>query len=444
MDTSEPRGADEEVRELRLRVAELERAAAEERRQKEQIQDECSLLRRALESIRDGISVLDRDLRIVYVNPSMEIWTQEALRGKVCYEVYHQRTEPCDDCPTLRTFVSGEPDRAIVAVQRPDGTPGWLELFTFPTADPGSEEITGVIEYVRDITERRRAEMQLGEAHQALERRVAERTAELAEANRRLQAEIAQHQHTERALREAKDAAEVANRAKSQFLANMSHELRTPLNAILGYTHLVVDGIDGPIEPAQRSSLERVDRSAQHLLHLVDEILDLSRIEADKMRLLPKPFDLRDCVEEELKERLTGATRQGLTLEWSISDAVPRTVVGDPVRLQQILGNLVANAIKFTSVGGVTVRVEQSPVEAPDVGVRFAVTDSGIGIAADKQAAIFEAFTQVDPSPTRTYPGVGLGLAICARLVHLMGGQITVESAPGRGSTFSFTARFQT
>jgi two-component system sensor histidine kinase/response regulator len=306
--------------------------------------------------------------------------------------------------PSIVALVTGKAASCMMGVQSAGQPTRWISVNTRPLFHAGANRPYAALSSVIDVTDRVRAQ---------------------------------------EAERHAREAAEATSHAKSDFLANMSHEIRTPMNGVLGMLELA---LGTKLDPTQREYLHVAQQSAESLLDVINEILDFSKVEAGRLELRPEPFSLADCLGSAIEPLGPRAAQKGIELAMRVAPAMPPILVGDAVRLRQVITNLVGNAVKFTERGEIVVTADVESMNADDqeLVVQFAVRDTGIGIPADKQALIFEAFTQADSSATRAYMGTGLGLAISTRLVGLMGGRLWVESTEGQGSTFHFTARFAT
>jgi two-component system sensor histidine kinase/response regulator len=395
------------LEETQAQAETLERQARELETQKDAIQATETWFRSIIESAPDGMLVLDPKGTIILANPEVD-----QMFGYASGELLGQQIEVLvpqsvrGHHPGLRaSFVRGSKARLMGAGDsrlfglRKDGTEFPIEVGLARLPDVGGRgECVGAS--VRDVTDRRRAEDE---------------------------------------VRRAREMAEDATRAKSEFLANMSHEIRTPMNAIIGMTHLALQtGLD----KKQRNYMEKVHRAAENLLGIINDILDFSKIEAGKLSMERVDFRLEDVLDHVASLVGIKAEDRGLELLFNCSADVPTALVGDPLRLGQILLNLCSNAVKFTEQGNVILGVESVQQQDGTVELHFWVKDSGIGMTPEQCDRLFQSFSQADTSTTRKYGGTGLGLAISRTLVELMGGRIWAESTPGTGSTFHFHARF--
>jgi len=381
-----------------------------------------------IDSVADPIIVTDQSGATVLMNaPSEELFTVALDSPSTA-----QRTVQSNDAH-FSSFISGlllgesgpgEIRRGEIGLMNPlTGEPIPVEAIAGKVLTE-TGELTAVVTILhdrREALERTRLYEQLRAASDELQMRVQSATAELATQN-----ELLRRQAIE---------LEQASRLKSQFLANMSHEFRTPLNAILGYTHMLLQGVAGDLPANIRRQLTRIDSNGRHLLTIINEILDITRIEAGKMPMQISEFNLNELVPEVMTELDPVISRSKLTVTSKLSDESP-LMISDRQKVKQVIVNLLSNALKFTHQGGIEIGVDF------DTSVNLAtiaVTDTGIGIAPEHHDKIFEDFRQVDDSPSRQYGGTGLGLAICRRLANALGGRITLQSRLGEGSTFTLT-----
>jgi two-component system, sensor histidine kinase and response regulator len=374
----------------------------------------------------DLLCVVGFDGYFKRVNPAWQKilgYTEEEMLSRPYIEFIYPEDVPSSEAEARKLMEGRELIYFENRYFHKDGTIRWLVWTAAPFPDHQVIYAAG-----RDITERKAAEETL--AHYARDLQLTHRD---------LEDQAARLAQMVRELEFSKRRAEEAAETKSTFLANMSHEIRTPLNAILGMTTLA---LQTRLSAEQKDYLETVKFSAGSLLALINDILDFSKIEAQRLDLEHMPFELRETVGDAAKVLALRAGEKAVELAFDIAADVPDTLLGDPGRLRQVLLNLMGNAIKFTEVGEVVLRVHATAVERGRASLHFSVADTGIGIAPEHVEHIFEAFTQADSSTTRRYGGTGLGLAIVKRLVELMGGRIWVESTVGRGSTFHFTATF--
>jgi len=389
-----------------------------ERKQAELLLRKLSL---AVEQSPSSIAIADIDAKLEYVNDAfvrITGYSREELLGSNP-RILHSGKTPRESYEALwQNLTQGRPWQGEFHNRRKDGS----EYVEYATIAPLRQADGAVSHYVavkEDITEKKRLGLELDAHRHHLEQLVFDRTAQLAQ---------------------ARDAAEAANRAKSIFLATMSHELRTPMNGIMGMTDLA---LRRATDPQQIDWLNKSKGSARHLLAIINDVLDLSRMEAEQLTLDEKDLSLAQVIEGALRTQDEAARAKGLILSATIDPSLPDLLRGDALRLGQILTNFISNAVKFSERGQITVHASVAEEDNHSVLLRIEVRDQGIGINPEDQARLFQAFTQADGSSTRKHGGTGLGLIIAKRLAMLMGGEVGADSTPGVGSTFWFTALMQ-
>jgi len=380
----------------------------EQKRIRESLRESEEKSRLLLESVGEGIFGVDLDGKVAFINPAasrMLGYGPEKLIGHDVHEkIHHSQADgsayPKRKCPMHLTHADGtEHLIADEVLWRKDGSSFPVEYTSMPVKKDG--QVVGAVVTFMDITERK---------------------------------------HMEQAILTAKEKAEEATRAKSDFLANMSHEIRTPMNAVIGMSHLA---LKTELTPKQQDYLNKIQSSANSLLSIINDILDFSKIEAGKLDMETVEFNLDDVLDN-LANLVTVKAREKESLEvlFATSQEVPRFLVGDPLRLGQVLINLANNAVKFTESGEIVVSTELLKQAENGLTIKFSVKDTGIGLTEEQIGKLFQSFSQADTSTTRKFGGTGLGLTISKRLVNMMGGEIRVDSEPGQGTTFSFTASF--
>ncbi len=378
------------------------------------------MLSMAVEQSPESIVMTDIDARLVYVNEAFVRntgYSRDEALGKNPRILQSGRTPPETFEAMWTDLTQGKTWKGILFNRRKDGS-DYVEFVIVTPIHEADGRVTHYVAVKEDITEKQRLGKELDQHRHHLEDLVASRTVQLVE---------------------ARQQADIANRAKSAFLANMSHEIRTPMNAIVGLTHILRQGRP---TPEQTDKLEKIDVAAAHLLAIINDILDLSKIEAGKLNLEQTDFSLASVLDHTRSLISEQARAKGLAINIE-ADGVPQWLRGDPTRLRQAFLNFASNAVKFTERGSITLRALLLEEHGEQVLIRFEVADTGIGIAADDLSVLFQPFAQADVTTTRNYGGTGLGLAITRRLIEMMGGETGVTSEVGRGSIFWFSVRLE-
>jgi PAS domain S-box-containing protein len=407
LDITQRMNAEQSLKQSSEALHQINQKLDEARKNAEAAEQEVRKGRDLLQAVIDGIgtpiTLIDRNHRILLANRTVRELAggiDPVANGRKCHQNSHGQDTPCDGqdhpCPLNMALESKRPAKVVHRHYDFRGKESTVEVTATPIVD-GNNEIQHVIESCYDITELKRVETE---------------------------------------LRNAKQAAEAANRAKSEFLANMSHEIRTPMTAILGFTDILLDNsaTDIAIEAGQT-----IKRNGEHLLSIINDILDLSQIEAGKCNVGLQKCSPRQIASEVVGLMTVRADAKGLPLTWEVEGDVPETITTDPVRLRQILLNLVSNAIKFTEVGNVRIVLGSVPALKCNAKLTFDVIDTGIGISEEQLGLLFRPFSQADNSSTRRFGGTGLGLAISKRMAEMLGGDILVRSSLGQGSAFSLS-----
>lgn len=374
-----------------------------------------AVLHAMLDSVPAGISYWDRQSLNRFANHAFLEWfgvTRDAIAGRHLRDIIGEQWFARID-GAFADGLAGKRGQLETSRHASDGVHRTLDMRFVPHLHDG--EVRGLVVLASDVTASREAD----------NASAAEQT--------RLRLLVDDE-------RQRRETSELANKAKSEFLASMSHEIRTPMNAVLGLSYLALQyGLDDK----PRGYIHKVHRAAENLLGILNEILDFSKVEAGEMKLEHEPFALADVLDRVMETAGVKAHAKSLQFTLEVEPEVPNQLIGDAMRLGQVLLNLCDNAIKFTELGAVVVRVESMQQLGKRTELLFSVADTGAGIASDKQGLVFNKFAQVDPARSRSSGGTGLGLSICRQLVNLMGGHLGVESQPGSGSTFHFNALFE-
>ncbi|MBN2411079.1 response regulator [candidate division KSB1 bacterium] len=379
-------------------------------RTKEELANEKSQLQTLIDNIPDTIYIKDRNSRYLMINIAMAhvlgIYSPQKATGKTDFDFYDKNRARESLADEQNIFNTGRPLIGKVELDSQSvGSEKWISTTKVPITDKFGK-IIGIVGISRDISKLKNTEQSLLKKYEQLDK--------------------------------ALIAAQEATRAKSEFLANMSHEIRTPMNGVIGMTGLL---LNTKLSAEQKEYIETIKTSGDSLMVIINDILDFSKIESGKLDLEKHPFILRQCVEETLDIHSTNAFKKGLELTYFIDPKTPEKFIGDVYRIQQVINNLLNNAIKFTEKGEVVFYIKSKQIADKTYELLFTVKDTGIGISQERQKKLFEAFTQVDASITRKYGGTGLGLAISKQLCELMGGTLWVESQEGKGSSFFFNIK---